>query len=305
MERLVKEFLCYLENERSRSVHTVGSYGADLESFCKYVRSLDPNVGWDAVDACVVHGWMERMSDKGNEATSINRRLCSLRAFFRYAVRSGKLHHNPVRLVSGPKKKKPLPQYLTESEMGRLLDEERWGDDFGDVRSRTIILVFYSTGIRLSELQCLDDESVDNVHNQLRVVGKRKKERLVPFGVELESALAYYKSKRDEMFRMGNGPLFVDDKGCRMTPQQIRDDVKRSISKVSSMKKRSPHVLRHTFATAMLNNGSNIEHVQKFLGHESVSTTEIYTHTTFGQLRRVYSEAHPRGADSKGSPLND
>ena len=300
MEGLVKEFLCYLEYERGRSAHTVESYGADLGAFCEYIHRLDPELGWEDVDVSIVRGWMEEMADSGNKPASVNRRLSSLRALFRYAVSRGKLQRDPVYHIKGLKKEEPLPQYLREAEMERLLDKNCWNDSFEDLRSRTIILTFYSTGIRLAELQGLNDSSIDNVQDCLKVLGKRNKERLIPFGTELKTELAYYQAKRNEKFGVGDGALFVNDKGLRMTPEQIRKDVIRNVSKVTTMKKRSPHVLRHTFATAMLANGSGIESVQKFLGHESVSTTEIYTHTTFGQLREAYSKAHPRGGSRKG-----
>ena len=303
MEKLTREFLCYLKSERNRSECTVENYGADLEAFCNYVHELDAALNWKDIDAGIVRGWMEEMTDKGNKATSINRRLSSLRAFFRYAVARGKLAHDPVYQIKGPKKEKPLPQYLRESEMNRLLSEEYWDDSFKDLRSRTIILTFYSTGVRLSELQGLCDNSIDWQQNQLRVIGKRNKERIIPFGAELKDAIRRYQKRRDEMFGPGDGSLFVNDKGKRLTPAQIRFDVERNISKVTTMKKRSPHVLRHTFATAMLNNGSGVESVQKILGHESVATTEIYTHTTFAQLRKVYAEAHPRGARKESQSI--
>lgn len=291
---MVAEFLCYLRQERNRSVCTVENYGADLSAFCKYVHGLDDGLGWENVDSGIIRGWMEEMADRGNKASSVNRRLCSLRAFFRYAVSCRKLHGNPVCRIKGPKKERPLPQYLREAEMERLLDERYWNDTFEDIRSRTIILTFYSTGIRLSELQGLNDCSVDNLRNVLKVVGKRNRERVIPFGEELKAELARYRRVRNDVFGAGNGALFVNDRGERMASQQIRGDVVRRVSMVTTMKKRSPHVLRHSFATAMLNNGSEVGGVQKLLGHGSVSTTEIYTHTSFEQLRRVYSDAHPR-----------
>ena len=295
MEGLVREFLCYLEQERNRSVCTVENYGADLNAFCKYVRQLDEELSWEDVDTSIVRGWMEEMADNGNKSSSVNRRLCSLRAFFRYGVSCGKLHCNPACRIKGSKKEKPLPQYLRDEEMERLLDKKYWDETFADVRLRTIILTFYSTGIRLAELQGLDDGSVDRQQDVLRVVGKRNKVRLVPFGEELKSELASYQMMRNDMFGGGSGALFVDDGGERMTSRRIRSEVIKCISMVTTMKKRSPHVLRHTFATAMLDNGSGIEEVRKLLGHGSVSTTEVYTHTSFGQLRKAYSGAHPRG----------
>ncbi len=303
MDKLVDEFLYYLQYDRYKSVRTVESYGDDLGAFCLYVHGLDESLDWDSVDSDIIRGWMEEMMDRGNKATSVNRRLSSLRTFYRFAVSRKKLKHDPAYTIKGPQKEKPLPQYLREEEMDRLLGNEYWDDSFEDLRSRMLILVFYSTGIRLSELVGLDDSSIDYAQNQLKVLGKRNKERVIPFGVELRESLQNYQAVRNARFGVDGGALFLNNKAERMTQVQVREDVKRSISKVSTMKKRSPHVLRHTFATAMLNNNSGIESVQKLLGHESVSTTEIYTHTTFEQLKKVYAQAHPRGIADNGQSL--
>lgn len=299
MDNLIKEFLGYLKYERNRSGYTVENYGADLMAFRCYIEESYESLSWQDVDSDIIRSWMESMMDGGNKATTINRRLSSLRTFYRFAVSRGKLQRDPAYQVKGPKKEKPLPQYLREDEMDRLLSGEYWNDGFQDLRSRTIILTFYSTGIRLAELVGLDDTSIDFHQNQLKVLGKRNKERIIPFGQELKSALSDYINARKGVFGTTGSALFVTDKGIRMSPYQVRTDVIRNLSKVSTMKKRSPHVLRHTFATAMLNNDSGIESVKKLLGHESVTTTEIYTHTTFEQLRKVYGKAHPRGENDE------
>ena len=179
--------------------------------------------------------------------------------------------------------------------MDRLMDmTAMWDDSYNDLRARTIILLFYETGIRLAELVGLDDSDVDFVNHQLKVTGKRNKQRIVPFGEEMENALKAYMSLRDVQPSKWDVALFLNDKGCRITRSQVERIVGEGLSRVTTMKKRSPHVLRHTFATAMLNNGAGLESVRKLLGHESVATTEIYTHTTFEQLKKVYKDAHPR-----------
>ncbi len=301
MEKLISEFLDYLKYERNRSEHTVENYGTDLRLFQRHVEGLDAEVSWKTVDSDMVRGWMEAMMDKGGTASSVSRRLSSLRTFFRFALARGKVEKDPVRHVKSPKREKPLPQYLREEDMDRLLGEEYWNDNYIDVRARTIILTFYSTGIRLSELIGLDDKSVDYSSCLLKVLGKRNKERQIPFGVELKSELLGYQKMRDSVVARVSSALFVTEKGLRMTPQQVRNEVKLHLSKVTTMKKRSPHVLRHTFATAMLNNESYLESIRALLGHESVATTEIYTHTTFEQLRNVYGKTHPRGEEENQS----
>jgi integrase/recombinase XerC len=237
---------------------------------------------------------MESMMDKGNNATSVNRRLSALRSFYRFALSHHLVDKDPVHEIVGPKKLKPLPQFLKESEMDRLLEPDMWNSSYESVRARTIIITFYETGIRLSELIGLDDSSVDFENYQLKVTGKRNKQRIIPFGDELYEALADYINLRNEKIDRLSDALFLTSKGRRMTSNQVREEVKINLSKVCTLKKRSPHVLRHTFATAMLNHQAGLESVKKLLGHESLSTTEIYTHTTFEQLKREYANAHPR-----------
>ena len=291
---MIEEFLDYLRYERNRSPLTVKNYGDDLRAFYVFFKSLDDHLSWQSVDADIVRDWMESMMDKGNNATSVNRRLSALRSFYRFALSRHLVDRDPAHNIEGPKTNKPLPQFLKESEMNRLLDDMEWGNSFNNVRARTIIIVFYETGIRLSELIGLDDVSIDMETCEIKVTGKGDKQRVVPFGSEMLSALKDYVTVRDSSVIRNCEAFFVTDKGTRMRPDTVRAEVSRCLSAVSTLKKKSPHVLRHTFATAMLNNGAGIESVRKLLGHESASTTEIYTHTTFEQLKRVYEEAHPR-----------
>ena len=291
---MINEFLNYLKFERNRSDLTIKNYGEDLRSFEEFYGNLDSRLSWKSVDSDIIRDWMESMMDKGNNATSINRRLSALRSFYRFALARKLVGKDPVHGVTGPKKGRPLPQFLKENEMDRLLDTESWTESFGDVRDRMVIMTFYETGIRLSELIGLDDSMVDFSNRQLKVTGKRNKQRVIPFGEELLATLRDYMKCRDKEVNRQSEALFVSTKGQRMTSSQVREGVKRNLSKVCTLKKRTPHVLRHTFATAMLNNKAGIESVKKLLGHESLSTTEIYTHTTFEQLKREYYSAHPR-----------
>ena len=218
-----------------------------------------------------------------------------MRSFFRFALSRHLVERDPAHAIVGPKKDKPLPAFVKEKEMNRLLDgEEMWNDSFGDLRARTIIILLYQTGVRVSELTGMDVVSVDMVEGYIKVRGKGNKDRVVPFGDELRAELQKYLSARECMTGDKAGPLFVDDKCRRMTPAKVRKIVEDNLAKVTTQEKRSPHVLRHSFATAMLNNGAGIESVKKLLGHAKIATTEIYTHTTFEQLKRIYKQAHPR-----------
>ena len=292
---MINKFLNYLQLERNYSQRTVESYGEDLTAFESYFKNLSAELTWEFVDSDVIRGWMEEMMDKGNNATSINRRLSALRSFYRFALSRHLVKRDPSHMIKGPKKEKPLPKFIREADIDRLLEPEMWKDTYDDLLARTIILILYTTGLRLSELVGLDDEMVDFVNSQLKVTGKRNKQRIIPFGNELAEELRKYIAVRDEKVVRVTPGLLLTENGKRISPIKVRDIVINKLGLVTTQKKRSPHVLRHSFATAMLNHEAGLESVKKLLGHESLATTEIYTHTTFEQLKAVYEKTHPRG----------
>ena len=293
---MINQFLNYLRYERNASSRTVQTYETALREFESYLTHRDNGLSIDRADTDLIRDWMENLMDKGNSASTINKKLSALRSFYRFSLKRKLVEHDPAHCLTGPKKSKPLPQFLREGEMDKLLDGMEWDDSFNNVRARTIIILFYEAGLRRSELVGLNDADVDFSAGHLKVTGKRNKQRIVPFGEELRSALLHYMEVRDRALQdpVDQGALFLSDKGKRMTDSQVYVIVRHYLSAVTTLKKRSPHVLRHTFATAMLNNGAGLESIKDLLGHESVSTTEIYTHTTFEQLKRVYKKAHPR-----------
>jgi integrase/recombinase XerC len=292
---MVNRFIEYLRYEQNRSELTVARYERSLRDFESYFKGIDASMAWTTIDADVVRNWLETLVDKGHKATSVNADLSALRSFYRFALSRKLVERDPVHGLTGPKKQKPLPQFMRENEMDKLLDQEEWSDTYKDVRARTIILLLYETGIRRSELTGLNDHDIDFEARQLKVTGKRDKQRIVPFGEELATELQRYIEVRDQEMEKKSTALFLNKHGERMTGCQVYSIVREELSKVTTMKKRSPHVLRHTFATAMLNHEAGLESVRLLLGHESLETTEIYTHTTFEQLKRVYKDAHPRG----------
>lgn len=292
---MVEQFLNYLSHERNKSPLTVRGYADDLRAFEAYFKTLDNHLSWESVDSDIIRNWMESMMDKGNIATSVNRRLSALRSFYRFALQRNLVNADPAHAVRGPKRGRPIPQFVRENEMDRLLDgSEMWNDSFESVRARTVIMTFYETGVRLAELVGLDDADVNFLESQIKVTGKRDKQRIVPIGRELAEELRHYIAVRDRSVEKTDGALFVGSRGARIARTAVRGIVCDGLSKVTTLKKRSPHVLRHTFATAMLNNEAGLESVRRLLGHESLETTEIYTHTTFEQLKQVYKHAHPR-----------
>ena len=232
--------------------------------------------------------------DRGYTSTSINRKLSSLRSFYKFLLRKGEVAVNPLQKITGPKNKKPLPAFLRESDMDRLLDEVDFGEGFKGCRDHMIIEMFYATGVRLSELIGLDNKDVDFSSSLIKVTGKRNKQRLIPFGEELKIAMTEYVDVRNEAVPVRTDAFFVRENGERLSRSIVENLVKRNLSKVVTLKKRSPHVLRHTFATTMLNHDAELGAIKELLGHESLATTEVYTHTTFEELKKVYNLAHPR-----------
>ena len=284
----------YLRLERNYSERPIVAYGRDLEEFEEYFKKTDAELDFKKIHSDNVRNWMVRLMDDGRSETSVNRKLSSLRSFYRFLLKRKELTVNPMQKVVGPKKKKPLPSFVKEKDMDRLLDEVSFGEGFEGCRDRLILEMFYATGIRLSELIGLDDADVDLSARLIKVTGKRNKQRLIPFGNELVEDLSLYIKVRNEELPQRTEAFFVLKDGRRMCPMSVYRIVKRNLSKVVSLKKRSPHVLRHTFATAMLNDNAELGAVKELLGHASLVTTEVYTHTTFEELKKVYEQAHPR-----------
>ena len=291
---MIDQFLDYLRYERNRSELTVKRYEDSLTDFQKYFEEQEEGLSWTSVDADVIRGWMESLMERGNTASTVNTGLSALRSFFRFALARKMVNKDPAHMITGPKKRKPLPQFVKEEEINELLDKTEWSDEYKDVRARTIIITLYEAGLRRSELIGLNDSDVDFEAMQLKVTGKRNKQRIIPFGKELAEQLRQYIDCRDKEVAKQSEALFLNKKGSRISESEVYKTVKENLSKVTTLKKRSPHVLRHSFATAMLNHEAGLESVKKLLGHESLETTQIYTHTTFEQLKRVYKEAHPR-----------
>ncbi len=291
---LTDSFLDYLRYERNYSEKTILAYGEDISQLLEFCGQEKVFFTPSEVKPELIREWMVSLMDKGYTATSVNRKLSSLRSFYKYLLRQGEVTVNPLSKIVGPKKKKPLPSFLKESEMNKLLDETDFGDGFKGCRDRLIVEMFYATGMRLSELIGLDDKDVDFSASLVKVLGKRNRQRLIPFDNELRSEMRNYVNVRNETVSGRSAAFFIRENGERLYKNLVYNLVRRNLSKVVTLKKRSPHVLRHTFATVMLNNNAELGAVKELLGHASLATTEIYTHTTFEELKKVYKQAHPR-----------
>ena len=303
---IIEDFLKYLKTEKNASPATIRNYGEAMKGFSSFLMSLDGQPSIETADTDMVRDWIASLMEKGQKATYVCNQLSGIKSMYRFALAHSLVEKDPAHVVRGPKKQKPLPQFLKESEARRLFDDVQWDmDNLNDVRTRTLLLLLYTTGIRRAEVIALDDKDLNFINSEIKVTGKRRKQRIIPIGDELRGALKQYIALRDEAFgtdrQDGNRPLFVNRKGERFTEPQVYSTVHGALSMVTSMKKRSPHVLRHSFATAMLNNGAQLGSVQKLLGHESIATTEIYTHVTFEDLKRIYNNAHPRANEEENS----
>ena len=292
----IDSFLEYLRSDCGYSPLTVRKYGDSLLAFQKYFEGLDETLTWSTVDASVVREWIVFMLDEeGKDVSTVNYGgLSPLRTFYKYLRRMGWVNVNPMEKVVAPKMPKKLPSFVREADMDRLLDEMKEDTSFEGIRDRLIVMMFYETGIRRAELLSLSDADIDLLATQLKVTGKRNKQRIVPFGMELKEEVERYLSVRSEFLHQTPEKLFVRTDGKPLSYAKVGEIVKRNLSLVTQQKKRTPHVLRHSFATAMLNNDADLGSIQKLLGHENLATTEIYTHLSFEELKNVYKNAHPR-----------
>ncbi len=292
---LKEKFLEYFKSEKNCSDQTIVSYGTDLAEFEEFFESLYEGITWISVDESVVREWMIYLLDEQKmKSASVNRKLSALRSFYHYLIKIGELKVNPMTRITGPKKEKVLPVFIREKEMDRLIDLLEEDKSYEGVLNKTVILMLYLTGIRRAELLGLEDRDVDFVNKQIKVTGKRNKQRIIPFGKELEDCIREYLESRFSEFGRGFENFFIDTKGRRLSEYKVGQIVKDNLSRVTTQRKRSPHVLRHTFATAMLNHDADLMSIQKLLGHTSLNATQIYTHVSFEELKKTYQNAHPR-----------
>jgi len=294
-----RDFLRWLASERNDSPNTVKAYGRDIAAFEAFLDGFYGGAGWTwaGVDRLAIRGFLAEGARRGWSKRSIARALSAVRAFYRFLNLYHGVEVNPARAASTPKLEKRLPGYLDRGAMDRLfaVAEERSGTNtFRTVRDRAILELFYSTGMRLSELVGLDLDDLDLVSDQVRVRGKGKKERILPVGRLAVEALRNYYLRRDEVLPGARGPVFVSERGRRLTPRAVQLAVRRLLDAVSEGRKVTTHSLRHSFATHLLDAGADLRAVQELLGHASLSTTQIYTHTSVERLKQVYHQAHPR-----------
>ena len=292
---LKDDFLHYIGSERNYSERTLKTYNQSLTLFQRHMEAQGRPIDWTAVEEGDIREWMVAMMNNGSAPTTVNNRLSALRSFYRFLIGRDLTRHDPTQRIEGPKKQKPLPHLIKESEMDRLLDHTAFPDTYEGHRDHAILQLFYTTGMRLAELVGLDTGDIDFGNHTVKVTGKRNKQRIIPLVPETETELREYLRVRHQMFHdvPHDDALFIGSRARRIKRYHVEDIVKNYLGSVTTQQKRSPHVLRHSFATAMLNHGAEISVVKELLGHVSISTTGIYTHTTFEELKRIYRQAHP------------
>ena len=291
---MMNEFLQYLQYEKNYSSHTVLSYHTDLFQFCTFLNT-DPEqlIPTNVSHQDIQHWVLSLMKDKIS-ARTLSRKISTLKSFWHFLLVRGIVNDNPTLKIILPKTKKPIPAFFKETEMLAALDNTYTPERFELVRDQLILSLFYQTGIRLAELINIEDKDVDHMDETLRVIGKRNKQRIIPISAKICQEIMKYMTIRDEKIEKLDTYLFLRKNGKKMYPKMVYNMVHNSMSEVSTLQKRSPHVLRHTFATSILNGGADINAVKELLGHSSLAATQVYTHSSFEELYNIYKHAHPR-----------
>jgi len=290
----ILSFLDYLEFEKRYSGRTIESYRTDLlqfEQFCAKLDFLTINLA----DSKLIRSWIVSLIEGGCSNRSVNRKISTLKSFFKYLLRQGTIQNNPLLKIQSLKNKKLIPVFVTQNQIQQLLDKVDFGSDLTGCRNRLIVELLYSTGIRLSELIHLKKSDIDQKNLTLKVLGKRNKERIIPITLSMIRSIDNYVSIcESEASTNIDGYLLATNNGEKLYPRMVYRIVHHAIGQVTTMEKRSPHVLRHTFATHMLNNGAGISVIKELLGHSNLAATQIYAHSTFEKLKSIYKQAHPR-----------
>ena len=289
----VNEFIAYLQNEKRYAAHTLISYKNDLEQYHAFCLNKDKE-GMDLFFR-TIRSWVVELMEQDYSAKSIHRKLSALRSYCKYLIKLGELDSDPVEKVLKPKLSRRIPQFVDEKSMDLLLDQYEFGTNYSGVRNRLMINLLYQTGIRRSELTGLTIHSVDMSGKSIKVLGKRDKERIIPLGNEIFAEINAYLNCRSETFQENEEQcFFLTDKGKQIYPKLVYTVVTRYLGMVSTLEKLSPHILRHTFATHMLNHGADLNAIKELLGHANLSATQVYTHNSFEKLKSIYNQAHPR-----------
>lgn len=292
---MIDSFLKYLQYEKRVSKHTLTAYTNDLAQYTRFIADVFPDYTPETADYGIVRSWIIQLMDEGIKPTSINRKIAGLKTFYKFLMRQGAITKNPMTKIRVMKTQKRLPSFVKEGEMINLLDNVVFETSLDGWRDKLMLELFYATGIRLSELITLKESQVDTRAQTLKVLGKRNKERVIPFPKNIVPILKAYQAIRNrEVEKKNHGFVFVTDKGDPCYPMMVYRIVKKYLDKNVANEKRSPHVLRHTYATHLLNKGAEINAVKDLLGHSSLAATQVYTHNSMEKIKKAYDQAHPK-----------
>jgi integrase/recombinase XerC len=289
----VNAFLAYLQFEKRYSLHTITAYSNDLVQFFDFIETQYDKVPLEQISGSMVRSWLAGMKETEMTGKSLNRKISSLKSFFKYQIRQERLAKSPMETVISPKITKRLPAFVAEQDMEQLLANLSFAEGWKGYTEKMVIQLFYATGMRLSELILCKESQLDASKSVIKVLGKGNKERILPISKNLAQELANYISEKPDVAK-GNPHIFVTEKGKSLQARAVYSFVKFYLSQVTTLQKKSPHVLRHSFATHLMNNGADLNAVKELLGHASLAATQVYTHNTIEKLKEVFAKAHPK-----------
>lgn len=294
-QQSIQSFLDYLKFEKRYSQHTVISYQNDLISFFDYIALQFGTTDIPSINASFVRSWLAGLKDQGLESKTINRKISSLKSFFKYQLKKGLLQTSPMTTIISQKVSKRLPQYVEENDIATLFKHVEFPDTWEGKTDRLLLELFYNTGMRQAELVGLKESHVDKSNGSLKVLGKGNKERVLPVSKELMQAMLQYMADKRIVFEQYDTEvLLISSKGKKLYPKSVYNSVKKYLNEVTTIDKKSPHILRHSFATHLMNNGADLNAVKELLGHSSLAATQVYTHNSIEKLKDVYKKAHPK-----------
>jgi len=291
---IIQPFLDFLKFEKRFSPHTVISYHNDLTSFFDYIFLQYGETPLTQVSHVLIRSWLASLKHDGLVATSINRKISTLRSFFKYQVKRGVLEQTPMAKIISPKNQKILPQFVAEKDISTLFRHVEFTNDWTGKTEWLLLCLFYNTGMRLSELINLKESGLNASNHSLKILGKGNKERIIPLSKDVVLAIQHYINNKKALPGLYNEFVFVNAKGKQLAPRSVYASVKKHLSLVTTIDKKSPHVLRHSFATHLMNNGADLNAVKELLGHSSLAATQVYTHNTIEKLKNTHKKAHPK-----------
>jgi integrase/recombinase XerC len=293
----INDFLKHIESRKAYSEHTVASYAADLKKFEAFCKETKQSSNPDNADSKLIRKWISSLKQSGLASRTVNRKIAALKSYYAYLLRNGLIHSNPAENISNLRANKMLPDFIKQDALDLLLDGKYFPDDFEGIRDRLIIEMLYATGMRRAEIIELSVSDIDISQSRILITGKGQKQRIVPYPSQLNTRIKEYLELR-EQHTPEDSHFFITKKGKAAYPKLIYRSVKKYLVYITKLKKKSPHILRHTYATHLLNNGADINAVKELLGHAGLSATQVYTHNTFERLTQIYKQAHPRAQKS-------